>query len=213
MAAKTGKGETPVRSVRCADDPWVPARTIAERLGTNISAVIERALTEYVGLHKRELIEPGAYVLLEHTAGWATKRPERSKIGGTVELDEVGRRWVQGVDITVDESGSLPHGVRILEVEPPKPEAVAKRNHSMSETGRQPASLATMAFGGRKVGDLRYTAVGGGRGYQVWRGAKAVGKVMRVGRTWVAYGTDGKPVGNAGSMSGAGERLNKGDKS
>lgn len=48
MAAPTGKGVTPVRSVRIPDNPWEPAKAKAARKGESLADVIERALIAYV---------------------------------------------------------------------------------------------------------------------------------------------------------------------
>lgn len=36
------------RSIRCADDPWLPAKEKATAEGTNLSEVIRRLLTEWL---------------------------------------------------------------------------------------------------------------------------------------------------------------------
>jgi hypothetical protein len=47
MAAPTGKGVTPVRSVRISDDPYLPAKAIAALRGDSLADIIEAALSEY----------------------------------------------------------------------------------------------------------------------------------------------------------------------
>lgn len=39
---------TPRRTFRCADDPWLPAKEKATAQGTNLSEVIRRLLTEWL---------------------------------------------------------------------------------------------------------------------------------------------------------------------
>lgn len=47
MAAKTGKGNTPARSVRVPDDVWAAAHAEAERRGEPLSEAILRFLRRY----------------------------------------------------------------------------------------------------------------------------------------------------------------------
>jgi predicted transcriptional regulator len=48
MAARTGRGNTPARSVRVDPELWRAAQSVARKRGENVSDVIVRALAGYV---------------------------------------------------------------------------------------------------------------------------------------------------------------------
>ena len=60
MAAPTGKGSTPMRGFRCADDPWETAKAIAALKGETITDVLVRALETYVRNGEHLLLEAEA---------------------------------------------------------------------------------------------------------------------------------------------------------
>ena len=48
MAARTGRGATPARSVRVDEQLWQAAQAVAASRGENLTQVIVRALNAYV---------------------------------------------------------------------------------------------------------------------------------------------------------------------
>jgi hypothetical protein len=52
--ARPKTGVTPVRNIRIGEDLWRAAQVAAADHDETVTAVIERALTDYVKKHKRE---------------------------------------------------------------------------------------------------------------------------------------------------------------
>lgn len=73
MAAPTGKGVTPVRSLRIPDDPWLPAKAKAARKGETITDVIVRALEAYNA--EGEEATPKPVAKRNHSAAGTDRKP------------------------------------------------------------------------------------------------------------------------------------------
>lgn len=50
MAANTGTGSTPQRAFRSPDDLWLPGLEAAAERGESLSAVLNRAIADYIGV-------------------------------------------------------------------------------------------------------------------------------------------------------------------
>lgn len=50
MAANTGSGSTPQRAFRSPDELWEPAVAAAASAGDSVSAILNRALADYLGV-------------------------------------------------------------------------------------------------------------------------------------------------------------------
>lgn len=50
MAATTGTGSTPQRAFRSPDELWLPGLEAAAARGESLSAVLNRAIADYIGV-------------------------------------------------------------------------------------------------------------------------------------------------------------------